>query len=219
MSRYRDRNIPCFAGHCMVRTPNGSIAVKNIRPGMMLWTPSGPHAVKAVVATSVRDVALCRVGSLHITPWHPIMTEGGSWAFPAEVQHEETKFSGKIYSILLERSMVFDTHAISVEGHVCVTLGHGYQGNHGSDVRAHPFFGSYSRVLRSLSALPRDFRGVLHSAGIKRDTRTGLATSFVGADRTGIFTVKTTPLLFGAGSSQKIRPRFHRKRRLIALGS
>lgn len=215
MSRYRDRNVPCFAGHSTVRlpagAPNDSIAVRDIRPGMALWTPSGPRAVKAVVATSVREVILCKIGSLHITPWHPIMTEDGDWAFPAEVEHEKTRFSGKIYSILLERSMFSDTHAISVGGRVCVTLGHGWKGHHNDDARAHPFFGSYSRVLRSLSALPRDSRGILRSAGIRRDPRTGLATSFVSTDQKGPRTGKYTPLVLRPGGSQKNRPRFSRK--------
>lgn len=215
MGRYRDRDVPCFAGDSMVRlatsTSDASIAIRDVRPNMALWTPCGPRLVRAVVATSVRDEVLCKIGSLHITPWHPIMTESGSWAFPAKIPHEAVRFTGKVYSILLERSVSSDAHAISVGGHVCVTLGHGIKSKKAGDVRAHVFFGSYTRVLRSLSTLPRDARGVLRAVGIRRDSRTGLACSFVGQTQVAGLAGKHAALTPRVRGAQKSRSGYARR--------
>lgn len=180
MSRYRRASDPCFAGHCTVRLADNTrddFAVRDVRAGMKLWTPCGPRTIRAVVATPVRDAVLCRLGSLDITPWHPVMADG-IWAFPCQAPHKSVLFSGTVYSVLLENSTSSDAHAISVGGVLCVTLGHGVTA--GCDARAHAFFGSYSRVARSLGKLPRDARGVHRARGVKRHLQTALACSFVG---------------------------------------
>ncbi|PGH20784.1 hypothetical protein AJ80_03411 [Polytolypa hystricis UAMH7299] len=179
MSRYNRRSDPCFAGHCIVRLAEGkgSIPVRNLCSGMAVWTPSGSRRVKAVVATKVADVALCKIGSLWITPWHPMQSEGGRWVFPREVAHEVKSFSGTIYSVLLVPNGATDAHAMMVGGQVCVTLGHGVI--FGTDVRAHPFLGNYRQVAKSLALLPRDSSGILRSGGIRRDPKTRLAAAFI----------------------------------------
>ena len=183
MGRFRRSSAPCFAGHCIVRLANkmiDDIAIHDLCPGMTLWTPHGPKSIRAVIATPVRDAVLCRLGSLDITPWHPIMVDG-KWTFPCQVPHERVLFSGNVYSLLLERTSFSDAHAVSVGGHVCVTLGHGVTA--GNDARAHAFLGSYIRVERSLVKLPRDVRGIHRARGIKHHSRTGLASSFIAPSR------------------------------------
>jgi hypothetical protein len=184
MARYNRSSNPCFAGHCKVRLPkgSGSVAVRDLRAGMAVWTPRGPRCVKAVVATAVRDIILCNIGSLCITPWHPIQGDG-RWLFPWEVSNKSIPFSGTIYSVLLEPSPDSDAHAIMVGEHVCVSLGHGIQA--GDDARAHKFFGSYRRVVRSLNLLPRGSNGVLRCRGMKRHPKSGLACAFVWHGRIG----------------------------------
>lgn len=181
MARYNRSSNPCFAGHCMVRLPEGSesIAIQDLRTGMAVWTPRGSRRVRAVVVTNVQGIVLCNIGSLSVTPWHPIQQADGSWSFPNEISKECIPFTGDIYSVLLESSPDPDAHAIMVGGSVCVTLGHGIQVENG-DVRAHEFFGSCPQVLRSLSKLPRDSNGVLRCAGIKRNPTTGVACAFIG---------------------------------------
>ncbi|KGQ01713.1 hypothetical protein PAAG_11560 [Paracoccidioides lutzii Pb01] len=179
MSRYNTRNNPCFAGHCRIRLPeaNSSLPIRNLRPGTKVWTPVGPRRVKTVVATTVKNMTLCKIGSLLITPWHPIQVERG-WVFPSNVSNHNTPFTGTVYSVLLDPSPNSDAHAIMVGNHVCVSLGHGVLS--GSDVRAHAFFGSYSNVVRSLASLSRDTNGRLRCSGMKRNSLTGLACGFIG---------------------------------------
>ncbi|OJD26589.1 hypothetical protein ACJ73_02028 [Blastomyces percursus] len=182
MSRYNCRNNPCFAGHCNIRISEGndSLPIRSIRAGAKVWTPRGPRRVRAVLATAVKDTVVCNIGSLMITPWHPIQV-AGDWMFPSDVSEQNTPFSGKVYSVLLDSSPNSDAHAVMVEGHVCVSLGHGVLG--GNDVRAHAFFGSYPSVARSLASLPRDANGVLRCSGVKRNPLTGLACGFIGEGR------------------------------------
>lgn len=183
MSRYNRSSNPCFAGHCMVRLAEGSesIAVQDLRAGMKVWTPRGSRCVRSIIATHVRDIVLCNIGSLSVTPWHPIQRAGGNWSFPSDVSEECIPFTGDIYSVLLDSSEDPDAHAIMVGGSVCVTLGHGIQaGNGDGDVRAHEFFGNHQRVAQSLAKLTRDSNGVLRCGGIRRDPSTGLACAFVG---------------------------------------
>ncbi|KAL2383786.1 hypothetical protein RJZ90_002417 [Blastomyces dermatitidis] len=182
MSRYNCRNNPCFAGHCNIRLSEGndSVPIENLRAGTKVWTPCGPRRVRAILATAVKDTVVCNIGSLIITPWHPIQV-AGDWMFPSDVSERNIPFSGKVYSILLDSSPDSDAHAIMVEGHVCVSLGHGVRS--GNDVRAHAFFGSYPSVARSLASLPRDVNGVLRCSGVKRNPLTELACGFIGEGR------------------------------------
>jgi hypothetical protein len=182
MARYNRSSNPCFAGHCRVRLQqeDNSIAVQDLRPGMIVWTPCGPRRVKAVVATKVHDIVLCRFGLLWITPWHPILQDS-NWVFPWMVSHETLHYSGDIYSILLEQHPHHNAHAVMIGGYVCVSLGHGIQTGH--DIRTHDFFGSYQKVSRSLQLLPRDSNGVFRCSGIRRHPKSGLACGFVACAR------------------------------------
>ncbi|PGH02577.1 hypothetical protein GX51_04604 [Blastomyces parvus] len=204
MSRYNSRSNPCFAGHCNIRLPDGndSVPIQSLRAGTKVWTPRGPRRVKAVLATAVKGTVVCSIGSLMITPWHPIQV-AGDWVFPSDVSELNTPFSGKVYSVLLDPSPDSDAHAIMVEGHVCVSLGHGIQ--NGNDVRAHAFFGSYSSVARSLASLPRDANGVLRCSGVKRSPLTGLACGFIGEAR---FSAATNKNPFGRSVKMGLRYRF-----------
>ncbi|KLJ08708.1 hypothetical protein EMPG_15862 [Blastomyces silverae] len=205
MSRYNCRNNPCFAGQCNIRLPEGndSVPIQNLRAGTKVWTPRGPRRVRAVLATAVKDTVLCNISSLMVTPWHPIQI-AGDWMFPSDVSERNTPFSGKVYSVLLDSSPDSDAHAIMVEGHVCVSLGHGVRS--GNDVRAHAFFGSYPSVARSLASLPRDVNGVLRCSGVKRNILTGLACGFIGEGRSRVATNKNP---FRRSVKMGLHYRFH----------
>ncbi|OJD13212.1 hypothetical protein AJ78_06304 [Emergomyces pasteurianus Ep9510] len=179
MSRYNSRSNPCFAGHCSIRLSerDASLPIRKLRAGTKVWTPFGPRRVRAVLATAVKNTSLCNIGSLSITPWHPIHA-AGDWTFPSYISEKNAHFSGTVYSVLLDPCPNPDAHAIMVEGHVCVSLGHGIQS--GNDVRAHAFLGSYPSVVRSLASLPRDVNGVLRCSGMKRNPLTGLTCGFIG---------------------------------------
>ena len=56
-------------------------------------------------------------------------------------------YIGDIYSLLLESDQDDGAHGVEVGGVLAATLGRGVVGGEGSDVRAHPFFAGYEKVL------------------------------------------------------------------------
>ena len=180
MTRYHRSSNPCFEAQSEVRMgDDSSLAVKNLAPGMEVWTPQGVRKVVAVVKNAPKPKGkdeLCRVGDLWVTPYHPICLNG-SWSFPADIADESRRCRSNVYSVLLAFSKDSDAHAIQVGGQLCATLGHGVrQAKH--DARAHVFFGHYVKVVQSLMKLPKDSKEQLVSAGVSRHPETGLVCGF-----------------------------------------
>ncbi|KIV77450.1 hypothetical protein PV11_09244 [Exophiala sideris] len=180
MKRFNNSDTPCFEGNCLVKTAaETGVPVKDLKPGMLVWTPAGARKVVAVVKSKVRSGGqLCRVGELLVTHWHPIRFRS-EWVFPNAVADDIVPFVGYVYSVLLAPSEHPDAHAIAVAGQVCVTLGHGIIGLNEDDIRGHPFFGDYRKVVRSLARLPVDKEGHVMCGGLKKSSRTGLAFGFM----------------------------------------
>lgn len=104
------------------------------------------------------------------------------WEFPLNMTKEGLQsFSGDIYSVLLEPDSNPEAHAIMVENHICVTLGHGILT--GKDIRAHELFGDYQLVSRKLESLPKLPNGLLHSIGVERSPESGRICGFIGRNR------------------------------------
>ncbi|KAK1836764.1 ribosomal protein L13e-domain-containing protein [Podospora conica] len=182
MSEYNRSSNPCFAGCGRVKVEGGGeVRVGRLRRGMGVVTPKGVRRVVAVLRTEVRREGMCLVGGkgVVVTPWHPVKV-GGEWVFPVDVKRREVRYTGAIYSVLLERDADEDAHAICVDGVWGVTLGHGRTGGDGKvgDVRAHGFLGDYDRVVKSLGMLHRSRSGLVLGGGVKRDPRTGLVVGF-----------------------------------------
>ncbi|PTB69169.1 hypothetical protein BBK36DRAFT_1113300 [Trichoderma citrinoviride] len=183
MARYRNSSGVCFAGSTAVELASGRVTeIRKLKHGSRVRTPLGPRKVAMVLKTNVASEALCRIGSLLVTPWHPVsMDAGKSWDFPANMSGHNNAvvlYTGCIYSVLLQPDRRPDAHAIRV-GHDAwgVTLGHGV--TRGTDARAHEFFGHYARVrcgLMKLESAGR--RGVVKGRGIERDATTGLVRGF-----------------------------------------
>lgn len=214
MSRYYNASGPCFAGSARVAlaaptttgvpeagktagaTDGGqTVRIGRLRAGMSVQTPTGSRKVVAVLKTRVRRADMCLVGGLMVTPWHPVSLDGSGWAFPAHLEHRPLRYTGSIYSVLLERGPDVDAHAIMVDGVWGVTLGHGLLDAAGSeDVRAHQFLGNHDLVSKSLASLPAGKGGVVLGGGIKRDPRSGLINGF-----------KRAPLRFSRVSTPAMR--------------
>jgi hypothetical protein len=183
MSSYNSSSNPCFAGNATVVAVSASgdekrvISVGRLRDGMSVLTPRGPRKVVRVLKTRVRREAMCLVKGLMVTPWHPILLDGRSWAFPARMAHRPVRYTGSIYSVLLQRDSDVDAHAVMVGGIWGVTLGHGLTGP-SEDVRTHHFLGDYDAVLKSLSSLPRGRNGIVIGGGVERHGETGLMSGF-----------------------------------------
>ncbi|KAM7186807.1 Hint domain containing protein [Naviculisporaceae sp. PSN 640] len=162
-----------------------TIKISKLRAGMQVHTPRGPRRVVAVLKTAVKKQDMCLVGKkgLLVTPWHPVSLPQGSWTFPRDISRRKVRYTGSIYSVLLERDVDPAAHAVLVGDVWGVTLGHGLvtctpSVSQAVDVRAHPFFGDYAAVVRSLEGLHRNSNGLVLGGGVKRDVRTGLVDGF-----------------------------------------
>ncbi|KAK4234893.1 hint-domain-containing protein [Achaetomium macrosporum] len=189
MKRYHDVENGCFAGCVKVLLAGGrTVRIGRLRKGMEVVTPRGPRRVMAVLRMEVRRAEICLVMSadgktkLLITPWHPILLgQGEVWAFPKEVPMRPVRYTGSVYSVLLERDEHLDAHAIMVGGIWAVTMGHGLtelEDRKQLDVRAHQFYGDHGKVSRALAMLPRTVGGVVFGGGLTRDPATGRVNGF-----------------------------------------
>ncbi|KAK2017386.1 von Willebrand factor type A domain-containing protein [Colletotrichum eremochloae] len=179
MSSYNSSSGVCFVSSTPVQLASGrAVPIKALRRGSAVRTPSGPRRVVAVLKTPVRREVMCRVGDLVVTPWHPLSLDGGkTWAFPAAVaDRRPVRYTGCIYSVLLQPDRDAAAHALNVAGVWGVTLGHGIVS--GRDTRAHAFFGDYNKVARSLRAVGVGRKGMVVGGGVVRDPGTGLVCGF-----------------------------------------
>ncbi|KAL6890663.1 hint domain-containing protein [Trichoderma evansii] len=179
MARYRNASGVCFAGSTLVELASGRITeIRKLKHGSRVSTPLGPRKVHMVLKSKVSSETLYRIGSLLVTPWHPLSMDGKNWDFPANISDAPVLYTGFIYSVLLQPDGRSDSHAIRVGGVAWgVTLGHGI--TRGMDTRAHEFFGDYMRVRMGLLKLPDAGRkGVVKGQGIERDPATGLVRGF-----------------------------------------
>lgn len=177
MSMYNNAGAPCFAGSTPVKLSTGrSVPIRSLRRGSEVLSPLGPRKVAAVLVTPVNREIMCRVGGLVVTPWHPVSTDGKTWAFPAQLADSAVRYTGCIYSVLLQPDRISTAHAVHVGGVWGVTLGHGILT--GRDVRAHPFFGNFGAVVKSLRYVGVRRNGLAVGGGIRRDEKTGLVSGF-----------------------------------------
>ncbi|KAK3345777.1 hint-domain-containing protein [Lasiosphaeria hispida] len=182
MSSYNRSSNPCFAGcMSMALAGGGMVRVGRLRAGMQVLTPKGARRVVAVLRTPVKQEKMCLMGEgLLVTPWHPVKAKGqGGWVFPKDVAKREVRYTGSIYSVLLQRDGDVDAHAIMVGGMWGVTLGHGLTGQETSgDVHAHRFLGSYDQVIKSLVSLHRSHSGLVFGRGVQRNKQTRMVDGF-----------------------------------------
>jgi hypothetical protein len=93
------------------------------------------------------------------------------------------RYTGSVYSVLLEKDDDPDAHAMFVGGMWGVTMGHGLTQAAGRrDVRAHQFYGDYEKAKRALSRLPVKVGGLVLGGGLTRDPKTGMVDGFKRMD-------------------------------------
>ncbi|KAL2175088.1 hint-domain-containing protein [Thermothelomyces heterothallicus CBS 202.75] len=193
MLRYNNAMNGCFAGESGVllagRPLAGKVAVRlaQLRKGMEVVTPKEPRKIMKVLRMPVRGVEMCIIGGggheelVLVTPWHPVALRegGGGWQFPRDLALRSVRYTGAVYSVLLERDEDVDAHAMRIGGVWGVAMGHGLmREGRRRDVRAHQFYGNYNRVRRALAGLPEKPGGVVTGGGLTRDPETGLVNGF-----------------------------------------
>lgn len=215
MKSYNSSAAPCFAGGTRVRLAGGGhVRMSTLRRGVRVATPLGPREVAAVLVTPVCRRVMVRLEGVLVTPWHPVALPTGDdpvagrdggvgWVFPAQVRPREVvRYTGAVYSVLLQRDGDAGAHAIALGGGKegvpfwGVTLGHGLTSARGQndDVRPHRFFGSYGRVVRSLASLRVRKDGLVLGGGVRRSTATGLVNGFKAYRSRGRRCSGTSPL-------------------------
>jgi hypothetical protein len=207
MSRYNNPEGTCFAGRTQVMlAATGSdekvkeektISIMNLRPGMTVQTLLGPRTVRTVLKCHTDPEAgrtMCILGAgegndLLVTEWHPVsMDSGSTWKYPGELNMAQKidGFKEPVYAVQLQRKdddNYADAHAINVNGLWGVTLGHGLvepgEEAQKRDIRNHIFYGNYDAVAASLNTLPKNENNLALGAGVRKNSKTGLAEGFI----------------------------------------
>lgn len=168
MSRYYDMSGSCFAGACLVAMHDGArTRVDEVRKGDKVL---GGREVACVVRTGAsvaESRSLVKLGALLVTAWHPIRGPDAGWVFPCTVAGATVvPHDGAVYNFVLDGfdgPDGLDGHEMTIEGVVCVTLGHGLDG----PVVAHPYYGT-ERVVEDLRRMRGWDTGLVRLAGTVR---------------------------------------------------
>lgn len=161
MRIFHDVGGGCFHGDSMVLMADGrSKRITDIMEGERVKTPEGTAEVLAVVVCGqyAQTQPMTQIGTLLITPWHPVRDADGTWYFPAERHGSFDCCVSTVYNLVLNRD-----HIVIVEGVEAITLGHGLTG----PVVGHEYFGT-TAVIEDLNKQP----GMEHG----RPTYTNLVT-------------------------------------------
>lgn len=172
MASWHNQSGGCFNGDCQILMSDGNRkAIKDTKAGELVMTHEGPKTIIAVVVcgSHLSSQPMVQLGSLSITPWHPILIEG-TWTFPASIVPFTSRPIRTVYNFVLEGG-----HIVDVEGYKCCTLGHGFKG----PVIEHDFFGD--KVIDTLKRTRGWDTGrptFLNLIAI-RDTITGMITDWI----------------------------------------
>lgn len=161
MSVFHDVGGGCFYGDSSVLMADGrSKRITDIVAGERVKTPEGTAEVLAVVVCGqyAPTQPMTQIGTLLITPWHPVRDSEGTWYFPAERHGSSICAVNTVYNLVLNRD-----HIVIIEGVEAITLGHGLTG----PVVGHDYFGT-TAVIEDLNKQP----GMEHG----RPTYTNLVT-------------------------------------------
>jgi len=136
----------CFCGKCscfgkgsMVWMEDGSKKqIEDLVKGDALY--GGGKVVCLVEYQSRKPIEMSKVGTLYITPWHPIKNDD-KWVFPYYYSNIICRMIGPVYNLVLDQ-----VHIATIEGVPCCTLGHGFEG----PIIGHKYFGT-QKVIDDLS--------------------------------------------------------------------
>jgi hypothetical protein len=168
---FNNRSNPCFSGNNQVAMGNNTTKkVKDIVKGDCVKTDQGCAIVQCVVKTICKDnlSELSVVGSLVVTPWHPIK-HNNVWTFPQNVSPSRIKQCEAVYSFVLS-----DHHVMVIEDTEVITLGHNYD----QAILSHSYWGT-NAVISDLKEKNGYDNGliVLQAGTMKTDAKTGLVCS------------------------------------------
>ena len=132
-----------------------------------------------VVRTHVgRKIRMTRLGSLSITPWHPVRAYNNieqprpQWQFPSQIAESQEEMIHYYYNFVLESG-----HVLRIGEYDVCTLGHGFTDN---NVIQHAYFGT-TAVLDDLMRCPGFREGLVNLTmrSWRRNPETGLVEELV----------------------------------------
>jgi hypothetical protein len=119
MNTFHNSSNPCFTGESLIKLSNGDkIPINTLKKGDRLYNRYEINTVKCVLVTRVTECEMLIANSeLTITKYHPIFNLNRTWVFPIDLFNETTKYTGDIYSIVLERVDSYTTERIKFDDH------------------------------------------------------------------------------------------------------
>ena len=170
MSVFHNASAGCFAPETLVRMADGTHKmITELKRGDVVFTPDGSANVVALVVCGSfnRTQPMTTLGSLVITPWHPVRRNyGAPWMYPADIAGYHDRMMSTVYNLVLDNH-----HVVVADGYHALTLGH----NINEPVAEHPYFGS-ELVLADLKKQPgwTEGRPTYRNLVATRDEATGL---------------------------------------------
>lgn len=137
----------CWAPGSLIRmADNTRKPIEDVLAGDKVWTLTGTANVMYALklGTLEKTQVMCQVGSLWITPWHPVLINN-LWTLPESIARVLDRMVNSVYNLILDTG-----HIVDVENVLTVTLGHGFTG----PVIGHPFFGSKTLIIYDLASQP-----------------------------------------------------------------
>ncbi|KAL2285934.1 hypothetical protein FJTKL_07426 [Diaporthe vaccinii] len=130
MRSYNSSSAPCFTGWTAVHLAGRKRAqISSLRRGDSVATLVRPQRVTALLMTPMHRLVMVQLQGVLVTPWHPVALPAAAidsaagqaianrWILPAQVQRRGTvRYTGAIYSVLLESDEDVDAHAIALNG-------------------------------------------------------------------------------------------------------
>ena len=170
MSVFHNASAGCFAPETLIRMADGTHKmITELKRGDAVFTPNGVANVVALVicGSSKRTQPMTTLGSLVITPWHPVRRNyGAPWEFPADIAGYHERMMSTVYNLVLDKH-----HIVVADGYHALTLGH----NITEPVAAHPYFGTMA-VIEDLKKQPgwSEGRPTYRNLIATRDPSTGI---------------------------------------------
>lgn len=117
--------IPGFAGISLVHMADGSKKhINQLKKGDTVDTPLGPATVERLVAFSLHESKIAKIGvKLWVTPYFPILY-GSEWKYIQEIKGVEIVdcSAKRIYNVVLSKH-----HVMIVGGMTCATFGNQFK--------------------------------------------------------------------------------------------
>jgi hypothetical protein len=166
MSAFNNASGGCFEGSMPVRMASitdGFKAIRDLRRGDRVWTPSGTATVQYAIEINTKAPSQPMVQltpRIAVTPWHPCkLVHDTTWSFPADRVQFAARPLQTVYNLVLDQGHVIESIGFGTMVYQFVTLGHGFQEaplGHGFQEAPlqHAFFGSRERIMASLERQP-----------------------------------------------------------------